>query len=397
MPPPIPPFPSCPSPELLPGGRIQRVEIAADVSEEHDSTGRRRDGGDDGVVGLGAPFPDPGVGVAGIDPPGPVPVGGVFLSEHVDRVQVSHSGPGLPDGHRPQSLVRLDRHRIAPVDGPGDDEIPGRIEARGVPFSASHRTRTEMNFLADGERALGIFDRGHRHAVEQLVGGEIVAIEVPILWCDRHELLAAHGLKQDGRARHVPVVPVLFHDLEVVLVVARLGVEHDDRVGEKILAFARPRGEVGGRVASRDVQQTVLDIERVRGPGPAAADGNAWRVVPGLRVERRLAQRASHDVALRLGHEEELPDDLAGLSLERVDLALATLVVSAGIADVDEAIPCDRRRRYRLAAFRVADRRLPHLLARLEIEGQHPTVLGAAKQQAVHVGGATVGRKEAPG
>ena len=95
-----------------------------------------------------------------------------------------------------------------------------------------------MNFLADGERALGILDRRYRHAVEQAVGGEIVAIEVPILRCDRHQLLAAHGLKQDGRAGHVPVMPVLFHDLEVVLVVARLGVKDDDRVGEEILAFA---------------------------------------------------------------------------------------------------------------------------------------------------------------
>ena len=156
-----------------------------------------------------------------------------------------------------------------------------------------------------------------RHAVEQLVGGEIVAIEVAILRCHRHQLLAAHGLMQDRRAGHVPVVPVLLHDLEVVLVVARLGVEHDDRVGEEVVAFACARGEVGGRIASRDVQQAVLDIERVRGPGPAAADGDAGRVVPGLRVERRLAHRAPDDVAFDLGDEKELPDDLAGLSVER--------------------------------------------------------------------------------
>ena len=58
-------------------------------------------------------------------------------------------------------------------------------------------------------------------------------------------------------------MPVLFHDLEMVLVVACLGVEYDDRVGEEVLAFACSQGEVGCRIASRDVQQPVLDIERV--------------------------------------------------------------------------------------------------------------------------------------
>ena len=170
-----------PSPKFLAGGGIQRVEIAPQITEEHDASGRRSHGADDGVVGLDAPFPDPGVGVAGINPSGPVSVGRVFLSEHVDRVPRRHSGPWLPDGYRPQPLVILDRHGIAPVDGTGDDEIRRRIEARGVPFSAAHRTRAEMHVLADGESALGILDRGYRHAVEQVVRGEIVAIEVPIL------------------------------------------------------------------------------------------------------------------------------------------------------------------------------------------------------------------------
>src|SRR6476660_1540804 len=124
----------------------------------------------------------------------PPAVGAVFLAEHVDRVEGCHSGPGLADGHRPHSFVSLDLHGIAPVDGTGDDEIRGRIEARSVPFGTSHRTRAKMNILADGERALCVLDRGDRYAIEQLVGGKLIAIEMPILRCDRHELLAAHGL-----------------------------------------------------------------------------------------------------------------------------------------------------------------------------------------------------------
>src|SRR4030095_9013051 len=40
------------SPEFLPGGGIQCVEISAEVSDEHDSTGRRRDGGNHGIGGI---------------------------------------------------------------------------------------------------------------------------------------------------------------------------------------------------------------------------------------------------------------------------------------------------------------------------------------------------------
>src|SRR5439155_8949288 len=144
-----------------------------------------------------------------------------------------------------------------------------------------------------------------------------------------------------------------------VLEVACLCVEYHHRVGIEIYALARPRGKVGRRIAARDVQQSVLDVERVRGPRPGTTDGNTCCVVPGRPVERRLAQRAADHVAFNLGGEEELPYDLAGLSFECVYLALAALEVSAGIADVDEAIPSDRRRRHRLAALRVGDGRLP--------------------------------------
>ena len=47
--------------------------------------------------------------------------------------------------------------------------------------------------------------------------------------------------------------------------------------------------------------------------------------------------------------------------------------------------------------FRVRDRRCPNSLAGLEVIGQHPPVLGAAKQHAVQVGGASVGRQKSGG
>ena len=58
-------------------------------------------------------------------------------------------------------------------------------------------------------------------------------------------------------------MPVLRHELEMVLVVAGLGVEHDDRVGVEIFALAHGDREVGGRIAAGDVQQPCFRIECV--------------------------------------------------------------------------------------------------------------------------------------
>src|SRR5215472_3199959 len=46
------------APKFLAGGGVERVEIAADVTEEHDASGRRGQAADDWVVGLQAPLPD---------------------------------------------------------------------------------------------------------------------------------------------------------------------------------------------------------------------------------------------------------------------------------------------------------------------------------------------------
>ena len=130
----------------------------------------------------------------------------------------------------------------------------------------------------------------------------------------------------------------------------------------------------------------------VQVPPPLMGMPGAFFQVDG--VERRRAQRSADRVALDFGNQKELPDDLASFRVEREHVALPALEVPARVADEDEAVRGDRGRRHRLAKFRVRDCRLPNSLASLEIIGQHPPVLGAAKQHAIHVGGAPVGRQK---
>ena len=71
-----------------------------------------------------------------------------------------------------------------------------------------------MYIVAGRKRYFDILDPGDRYAVQQSLGRKIKAIEVTVFRRDSHQLLAAHGLNQDGRVGDVPVVPVLLHNLE---------------------------------------------------------------------------------------------------------------------------------------------------------------------------------------
>src|SRR5262245_9406350 len=111
------------APQLLAAGGVERIEVAAHVAEEHDASSGRRHGADDRVVGLQAPLPHAGVGVDGVDPPGPVSLRTAHSAEYPERVPGRHSGPWLPDLHRPQLRDGLWRDRVAPVDLADENEI----------------------------------------------------------------------------------------------------------------------------------------------------------------------------------------------------------------------------------------------------------------------------------
>src|SRR2546421_5886107 len=192
---------------------------------------------------------------------------------------------------------------------------------------------------------------------------------------------------------------VVFDHLEVALIGPGLRIEHDDGAGEQVVTDAILIGEVWRRIAARDVQQTGGRIERVRSPGRTPGDREAVRGPPGVRRFGRWiwCLRAAREISVALRYHVELPDNVAVLRVERVHAALDTLVVTAGVANENEALPRDRCRWHRLTPGGIRDGGCPQALTGLCRVRQHAAVGGAAIHAAVKPGEATVDFERAGG
>src|SRR4029077_6016968 len=192
---------------------------------------------------------------------------------------------------------------------------------------------------------------------------------------------------------------IVFDHLEMALIGPGLRIEHYYGVGEQIVPAAVLVREVRRWIAARDVQQSGGRIERVRGPGPTAGNRETVRGLPGVcRLGRRVGcLRATREVSLALRLHVELPDDMAVLRVERIHSALDTLVVTAGVANENEALPRYRCRRHGLTPDGIRDSGRPQTLAGLCLVRQHAAVGGAAIQAAVKPGEAAVDLERAGG
>src|SRR5271156_3782616 len=74
------------APQLLAGRRVNCIEIAAQVTKEHQAPSGRRHSAHDRVIGLQPPLPYTSVGVDRVKPSRPVTVGARELSELVERI-----------------------------------------------------------------------------------------------------------------------------------------------------------------------------------------------------------------------------------------------------------------------------------------------------------------------
>src|SRR6516225_4726871 len=237
------------TPQLLAIGGVDRIKVAAGVAKEHEASGGRSHGAEDRVIRLQPPLPDTRVGVDGVQPSGPVVVGARERSELVERIDGLLCRPRLSERGRHNFFPGLQSHRRAPVDVAGENQIGARIVGRAVPFLAASGAWAKMDILVGRKRLLDILDCRHRRLVEQLIVGEIEAIEETGLWRHRHQLLTACRPYQSGRVRNVPVVPIPRHNLEMTFVGAGLGVEDNHGVGKEVLALARADVEVRRRLA----------------------------------------------------------------------------------------------------------------------------------------------------
>src|SRR5262249_10229211 len=105
----------------------------------------------------------------------------------------------------------------------------------------------------------------------------------------------------------------------------------------------------------------------------------------------------THQVAFGSRHHIEFPDNPARLRFKRVHTSLHALVVATSVTNEDEAVPGYRCGRHSLAPFWVRNRALPHPLTCFDVIGQHPSVLGTAKQKPVQIRSAAIDRQNIVG
>src|SRR5258706_11294042 len=178
----------------------------------------------------------------------------------------------------------------------------------------------------------------------------------------------------------------------MIYVNAGLGIEDDNRIRKQICARPHLFEEIRARIAARDVEQPLQRIERVGGPGGTARDRNAARIPPGRARDCLHALIVWGGRSLVRDHVG-FPRDLSGLGVERIHPTAALVAIAAGIADEDEAIPRDRRRRYGFALLPVGDSLLPKLFSPRCVIGEDAAILRPAEQAPIQVSRAAVHRE----
>src|SRR5262245_24205938 len=84
------------APKLLSGGRVERVEVAANIAEEQQAAGRWRPTPEDRVVGSKTPLPHACVRVRCVHPAAPMSIGLGAFTEHPEGIERRHPRPGFP-------------------------------------------------------------------------------------------------------------------------------------------------------------------------------------------------------------------------------------------------------------------------------------------------------------
>ncbi len=164
-----------------------------------------------------------------------------------------------------------------------------------------------------------------------------------VSWTTAVDRAAVDLHRDDRRRRRGVVVPqAVMRDLEVPLQLARRRIEAHDRIAVQILPGPPRAVEVVARRADRQIHQPASIVEAHRRPHVRVA-----RELPRLRAPRLDARLAL------VGHGVEAPHLPPGLRVERAHVTRRILLVRQPVADAiaenDEVLVDDRRRRVRVA------------------------------------------------
>ncbi len=295
---------------------------------------------------------------------------------------------GEVHGQRIGNAVRVhEANARAPVHRTRVHQVELRMVGGTVPLGTSLRTGAEPRCPRMREPRVDVLARGDRHGPCDSHRRRVDAVKLAILARECEQRAASARADQCRRGTHVPVVPVeaTVEHLDVVEHSPSSRVQRDDAVRVEIRSLAKPRHEIRRRVPGRNIEDSLLRIEREAAPHPSA------------RRRRRARGRGPRSAGCaRVGDDIEAPHLTAGCRVESVDVSAHTDVVAAGVADEYEAVPCDRCNRCTLAlAHTKTD--IPQHAARGGIECIRVNPAVHAEETAVHVSHAVVVLQEAHG
>ena len=349
----------------------------------------------------------------------------VRLGVVADRVPVHsalrarHDRDELAEAGRRVDLLR--RHDLEPLHLRRERLLdPRDLALRNRPV------RDELAVARDGLRRCRVLLRILRHRllvdpVERLPGLAVEHVDPAGLSGLRDALAPVGGVEEDGGARGVVVPDVVVHLLEPPPELARLRLDGDDRRRPFVVALPDASVPVRPRVPGREVEEAEVGVVGRRLPDRAAAVqvrvAGRPRVSAGLarrrdgvvapdrlavvRVERleettraevgsddadvhapvRVDRGRSDHLPVLPADELPVPDDFAGLRVERDDLAVELSLVHLSVADRDAAVqPTAADRVDLLVEVPLV---LPEDLAGLDVDGEDVVLAGRDVDHAV--------------
>ena len=366
------------APQLFSGDGIQGKELSLRIAGEDQVAAGRHRRGQQGVLGVVAPFLFPGHRIEGVEMAAGLALGGRLELEHPSEKGLARPGVFLLHG---EGLTPLDS---GVVEQPRLGAVGRVVPASSAPDGRAHQDGLPHLGLLPSQQLPGRIDPldpvdvfGEAPGIDELAVGPVQDPGVPALvGIDQQLAFLAVDRQVDQHAfvGGIPVPDVVGNLLVVPLQFPAVGIQGHDAIGIEIVSGPVFPVEVGGRIAHPPVDQVQLRIVGARHPGGAAA------IFPTVALPGFVALFSWP------GDGPEPPGPPAGPGVEGVQIAPMGRVAPG---DPDHDLVLDHQGRARdvaAALLHALDLDVPDLLPCLGVQRHQAVVDRPHEDQAVAQG-----------